>query len=60
MKINKQKKVFILVCLILFLGFGLRAQETVSNNFLFLIDQGRDMMAVKRILYDHNLTLIGP
>lgn len=32
----------------------------ISHNFLFLLDQGRDMMAVKGILYDHHFTLIGP
>src|SRR3989338_6846681 len=46
--------------IIFILGFLLRAQETLSNNFLFLIDQGRDMMAVKSIIFDHHLTLIGP
>lgn len=45
---------------ILVLGFFLRAQETLSGNFLFLLDQGRDMMAVKKIVFDHHLTLIGP
>lgn len=45
---------------IFLLGVGLRAQESISGNFLFLLDQGRDMIAVKNILYDHHLTLIGP
>lgn len=45
---------------ILILAFLLRAQEAVSGNFLFLLDQGRDMMAVKSIVFDHHLTLIGP
>lgn len=49
-----------LVITIFLLGILLRFQETLSSNFLFLIDQGRDMMAVKRIIYDHSLTLIGP
>ncbi|MEX2007783.1 MAG: glycosyltransferase family 39 protein, partial [Candidatus Levyibacteriota bacterium] len=49
-----------LFLLILALGFLLRAQETLSGNYLFLLDQGRDMMAVKSIVYDHHLTLIGP
>ena len=49
-----------LVTIIFLLGILLRFQETISNNFLFLIDQGRDMMAVKRIVFDHSLTLIGP
>lgn len=52
-------KIFILV-VFLFIGIVLRAQELISHNFLFLLDQGRDMMAVKSILYDHHLTLIGP
>jgi len=49
-----------LFLVILILGIVLRSQETISRNFVFLIDQGRDMMAVKSILYDHHLTLIGP
>lgn len=56
----KNKKILLLFLTILFFGFGLRAQETTSGNFIFLIDQGRDMMAVKNIIYDHHLTLIGP
>lgn len=55
-----KKLVLFSVLLILFLGFALRAQELISHNFLFLLDQGRDMMAVKGILYDHHATLIGP
>lgn len=50
----------ITVVLVFVLAFFLRAQETLSHNFLFLIDQGRDLMAVKQIVYDHHLTLIGP
>ena len=50
----------IVFILILILGFGLRSQEMISRNFLFLLDQGRDMVAVKGILYNHHQTLIGP
>lgn len=42
------------------IAIALRSQEWLSNNYLFLIDQGRDMMAVKSIVFDHHLTLIGP
>ena len=55
-----KKLALLFVFLIFTLGFALRAQELVSHNFLFLLDQGRDMMAVKGILYDHHMTLIGP
>ncbi len=57
---SKKLLIFSFIIFILFLGVGLRAQEAISRNFLFLLDQGRDMMAVKSILYDHHLTLIGP
>lgn len=57
---NKKFFVYIFIFFILFLGIGLRAQETISHNFLFLLDQGRDMMAVKNIVYDQHMTLIGP
>ena len=49
-----------LLIIILILGFFLRAQETLSGNFLFLKDQGRDMLAVKSIVVDKKPTLIGP
>ena len=56
-----QKNIYrLLPILILALGILLRGQETFSHNFLFLLDQGRDMIAVKNIIYDHHLTLIGP
>src|SRR3989338_1067619 len=55
-----KKLILFFVLLTLLLGFALRAQEMISHNFLFLLDQGRDMMAVKGILYDHHITLIGP
>ncbi len=49
-----------LLFFILILGFLLRGQELLSGNFLFLKDQGRDMLAVKSIVVDKKLTLIGP
>lgn len=58
-KIDSLKKL-IIFSVIFAIAFLLRAQETLFNNYLFLIDMGRDMMAVKGILYDHHLTLIGP
>lgn len=55
------KKVsYLLFIFVLIFGFFLRAQETISHNYLFLLDQGRDMLAVKSIVFDHHLTLIGP
>ena len=55
------KKLFLILSIVFFvIAFAFRASETLSHNFLFLVDQGRDMMEVKGILYDHHLTLIGP
>lgn len=54
---NKKTLLFLIIFT---LSFLLRAQETISRNFIFLIDQGRDMIAVRSIVFDHHLTLIGP
>lgn len=56
----KDLRTKIIFVAILILAFLLRAQEAISGNFLFLLDQGRDMMAVKGIVFDHHMTLIGP
>ncbi len=55
-----QKLLILLTFLFIGVGVLLRGEETYSHNFLFLLDQGRDMLAVKGIVYDHHLTLIGP
>lgn len=60
LRLFKTNKINILLFFVLIIGVALRAQELISHNFLFLLDQGRDMMAVKSIVYDHHLTLIGP
>jgi len=58
---NIKKIIYLfLFSLVIISAFLLRSQETLSNNFLFLIDQGRDLMDVKRIVFEHHLTLIGP
>ncbi len=51
-------KVF-LFSLLIFLSLIPRSVEVLSNNYLFLLDQGRDYMAVKRIVTQKHLTLIG-
>src|SRR3989338_8255507 len=53
-------KAHALIFFILIIAILLRSQEIWSGNYLFLIDQGRDMLAVKKIVFDHDLTLIGP
>lgn len=52
--------ILLILLLVFILAFFLRAQETLSGNYLFLKDQGRDMMAVKSIVADKKVTLIGP
>lgn len=61
MSLHTLKKPKLLIFLAIFIvAFFLRGQETVFNNYLFLMDMGRDMIGVKGIIYDHHLTLIGP
>ena len=50
---------FLFFGLIIFLSIFPRAVEILANNYLFLIDQGRDYMAVKDIVINHKFTLIG-
>lgn len=49
----------ILIFLVFFLGIGLRSIEVINKNFLFGFDQGRDYLAVRKIVKEKKLTLIG-
>lgn len=49
-----------LLLLIILLGVALRSVEVLNKNFLFGIDQGRDYLAVEKIVREGKLTLIGP
>jgi len=56
-----KKSIFYLVAVAIFaLGFFLRAVEVISGNYVFLFDQGRDYLAVREIILNHKLALIGP
>ena len=58
MKINKVIEITLLVLII---GIFLlsRSIEVLNKNYLFGFDQGRDYLAIKSIVVDHKLTLIG-
>lgn len=58
MKINKTVKI---ILFILILGISLlsRSVEVLNKNYIFGFDQGRDYLAVKNIVVDNKLTLIG-
>lgn len=49
----------ILLVLVLSLGIFLRSPEVINHNSLFGFDQGRDYLAVRRIVVDKKPTLIG-
>ncbi|MBI4137274.1 glycosyltransferase family 39 protein [Candidatus Roizmanbacteria bacterium] len=55
------KKIFltIVILLLLFVSLFPRSIEVLNGNPIFEIDQGRDYMAVKSIVVDRKLTLIG-
>lgn len=58
MKINK---IFEVILLLFIFGIALlpRSIEVFNKNYIFGFDQGRDYLAVKNIVVDHKLTLIG-
>lgn len=49
----------LLVSLLIFLSVIPRSVELINGNYLFLLDQGRDYLAVREIAVNHNFTLIG-
>lgn len=54
-----QKFILILLFIALVSGVILRSVEVLNGNYLFGFDQGRDYLAVKNIVENHKLTLIG-
>lgn len=55
----KKAIILVLFFLLIFLSFIPRSVEVLNGNFIFLLDQGRDYMAVKNIAVNHKLSLIG-
>lgn len=55
------KKILFIIAILWLIELSLfpRIVEVISNNYNFLIDQGRDYMAVKDIIVNHKPTLIG-
>lgn len=51
---------YLLLVLFLVVGWLVRVDGLFTGDFPFLFDNGRDMLAVKKIVVDHKLTLIGP
>lgn len=49
----------IAILLLLFISFFPRCVEVLNKNAVFLLDQGRDYLAVRKIIVGHKLTLIG-
>ena len=56
---NLRHIAYIILVAAIISGVILRSVEVVNGNFLFGFDQGRDYLAVKNIVVDHKLTLIG-
>lgn len=55
------KKFFMIVAFVWLAGVSLfpRSVEVLNNNFIFLLDQGRDYISVRDIMISHKPTLIG-
>lgn len=58
MKIKK-KFVIIILLIILIIALFPRCIELLNKNYIFGFDQGRDYLAIKNIVVNHKLTLIG-
>lgn len=51
---------YLLLTIIIIIGTWFRIAGIITNSFSFTYDVGRDMLEVRKIVYDHNFTLIGP
>jgi len=60
--IKKYNKILFLISIItlIIVGFVIRTPGILSQNILFLFDNGRDLLYVKKIVLEHDLILIGP
>ena len=57
--INFKFFIYVLLFFALISGIALRSVEVINKNYVFGFDQGRDYLAVKNIVEDRKLTLIG-
>lgn len=56
---RKRILLFPIIALLIMVSIFPRSVEVINNNPVFGVDQGRDYMAVKNIVIDRKLTLIG-
>jgi 4-amino-4-deoxy-L-arabinose transferase-like glycosyltransferase len=54
------KKEYLILLLVILVGFFLRFQAIITNSFAFTYDVGRDMLALWDIQFLHKISLIGP
>ena len=60
MILNLDKREIIGLLVVSLINFLLKIPFTAKGFFAFTYDQGRDFLAVAKIIYDKDLTLIGP
>src|SRR3989344_7563277 len=58
--LKNSNKDFLSITLLFIVNFILKVPITSLGFFAFATDQGRDFLAVAKIIYERNLTLIGP
>ncbi len=56
---HKTKLLYILLCIIVGVGFYLRISGVLTNSFAFTYDVGRDLLQVQNIFESHKIPLIG-
>lgn len=59
--LNISKKILspLLIVTTLFIFFLTRSAELLSRNYVFVLDQGRDYVAISEMIANHKITLIG-
>ncbi len=58
--INSKTAMGMFIALLFAFGFYVRLVGIINNSFAYTYDVGRDLLAVRQMVVDHKLTLIGP
>ncbi|OGH43937.1 MAG: hypothetical protein A3J14_01965 [Candidatus Levybacteria bacterium RIFCSPLOWO2_02_FULL_37_18] len=58
-KVLKSNYIYLILSFIVVVGFFLRSSGIFSNSFAFTYDVGRDLLAVRDLVVNHKISLIG-
>lgn len=55
-----KKTIYVILLLFYFVGLYLRSSGTLNGFFAFTFDQGKDFLQLHKLVYEYDISLIGP